>query len=82
MVPITTAWELFFISTDSWYFEPSKLIGVELFSIPIEEFVFWWGATPCLLLVFLYFLKKLDEIEDFKEFLEQMKNEAKESIKN
>ena len=38
-------------TSDIW--KVDSMIGVYLFKIPIEEFMFWWGATYTLLLLYV-----------------------------
>jgi lycopene cyclase domain-containing protein len=57
LVPVTVAFEYIGLSLDIWNFseEYSKLWGIKLFGAPVEEFIFWFGATPLCLLLYLCF---------------------------
>lgn len=57
MIPLTTAFEYFVLWLDLWNFseQVSRLIGLRIFGAPVEEFLFWYGATPFCLLVYLYY---------------------------
>jgi len=57
LVPVTVAFEFIGLYLDIWNFseEYSKLWGIKLFGAPVEEFIFWFGATPLCLLLYLYF---------------------------
>ncbi|MBD3322891.1 MAG: hypothetical protein GF350_17470 [Chitinivibrionales bacterium] len=57
MVPVTFLFEYLCLYLDIWGFheEAHKLWGIAIWGAPIEEFVFWFGATPFCLMVYLYF---------------------------
>ncbi|HEX2958240.1 MAG TPA: hypothetical protein VHO70_15505 [Chitinispirillaceae bacterium] len=57
LIPVTVAFEYIGLLLDIWNFseEYSRLWGVRLFGAPVEEFIFWFGATPLCLLLYLYF---------------------------
>lgn len=49
--------EYIFLKYDVWFFSEKidRLVGLRLFGAPVEEFVFWFGATPfCLALYLMY----------------------------
>jgi lycopene cyclase domain-containing protein len=52
---LTTLMEVIYFDTRIWTFSEKKdrLLGVRLLGIPVEEFIFWFGATPFMLLVYL-----------------------------
>lgn len=57
LVPVTVAFEYIGLALDIWNFseEYSRLWGVKLFGAPVEEFIFWFGASPLCLLLYMYF---------------------------
>ncbi len=57
LIPVTVAFEYIGLKLDIWNFseEYSKLWGLKLCGAPVEEFIFWFGATPLCLLLYLYF---------------------------
>jgi lycopene cyclase domain-containing protein len=63
LVPVTIAFEYVGLLLDIWNFseEYSKLWGVRVAGAPIEEFIFWFGATPLCLLLYLYFSECLEK---------------------
>ena len=53
MSVLTFGMEFVYLKADIWSFaEDSKLIGINILGVPIEEFVFWFGASPFLLGVY------------------------------
>jgi lycopene cyclase domain-containing protein len=62
LVPVTVAFEYIGLILDIWNFseEYSRLWGVKLFGAPVEEFIFWFGATPLCLLLYLYFTNAIE----------------------
>ncbi|MBD3315214.1 MAG: hypothetical protein GF344_05460 [Chitinivibrionales bacterium] len=59
LVPVTFAFEYLCLHLQIWDFYEGiqKLWGPRLFGAPIEEFIFWFGATPFCLLVYLYYYR-------------------------
>lgn len=57
MIPLTTVFEYLALGLDIWNFteQVDRLCGVSLFGAPLEEFSFWFGATPFCVLFYLYF---------------------------
>ncbi len=55
MLVATTIMEYVYVWLGVWSFSEriDPLVGIWLGSVPIEEFVFWYGAAP--LFLFLYF---------------------------
>ena len=55
LTPATFAMEYVYIWTRIWTFSQAKdpLLGIRLWGVPIEEFSFWFGASPFILLVYL-----------------------------
>lgn len=55
LTPLTTVMEYVYLWCDIWTFseELDPLLGIRIFGAPIEEFSFWYGATPFILLVYL-----------------------------
>jgi lycopene cyclase domain-containing protein len=55
--PMTFAMEYVFLWADIWNFSEAHdpLLGLWLWGAPIEEFSFWFGATPFILLLYLTF---------------------------
>ncbi len=56
MTVATFLMEFVYLKLDIWTFSEKidPLLGIRLCGIPIEEFVFWFGASP--LFILLYFL--------------------------
>jgi lycopene cyclase domain-containing protein len=52
---LTTMMESIYVSTRIWTFSEKldRLLGPRIRGVPIEEFSFWYGATPFMLLVYL-----------------------------
>ncbi|MBN1981533.1 MAG: hypothetical protein JW795_08385 [Chitinivibrionales bacterium] len=61
MLPVTFVFEYLCLYLDIWNFFEGKdrLCGVKIFNAPLEEFLFWFGATPLCNLVYLYFHRTL-----------------------
>ncbi len=55
MTPLTLLMEFVYLKADIWSFSQAHdpLLGVTLLGAPIEEFTFWFGATPFVLGVYL-----------------------------
>lgn len=55
MLPVTIVMEYVYLKTGIWTFSEAldPLLGVRIFGAPIEEFSFWFGGTPFMLLVYL-----------------------------
>ena len=55
MALLSVVMEYLYIYFDVWSFSENTdpLLGVWLGTAPVEEFVFWFGATPFCLLVYL-----------------------------
>ncbi|MCB4757030.1 MAG: hypothetical protein LHV69_08420 [Elusimicrobia bacterium] len=55
MLPVTTLMEYVYLWTDIWSFseEMDPLLGIWIFGAPIEEFSFWYGGPPFMLLTYL-----------------------------
>jgi hypothetical protein len=58
-IVLSTVWEYLGLALNIWDFSEDhhKLVGLNIFGAPIEEFVFWYGATPFVLLIYLYYEK-------------------------
>lgn len=57
MAAVSMAMEYLFLKFDVWFFSEKidRLLGLWIGSAPVEEFVFWFGATPfCLALYLTY----------------------------
>ena len=54
LTPATFAMEYLYIWTKIWTFSEAKdpLLGIRLWGVPVEEFSFWFGATPFILLLY------------------------------
>jgi lycopene cyclase domain-containing protein len=57
LIPVTVLFEYLCLLLDIWNFseEASSLWGFRIAGAPVEEFIFWFGATPLCLLVYLYY---------------------------
>jgi len=57
MSGLTFAMEYVYIWLDVWTFTQSvdPLIGIRIWGVPIEEFEFWFGASPLFMLLYLAF---------------------------
>ncbi len=55
MIPVSFGMEYVYLWTDIWNFseEMDPLLGIRIFGAPIEEFSFWFGGTPFVLLTYL-----------------------------
>ena len=58
--PLTAAMEYLCLYLDIWTFSEKMdpLVGLRFFGAPIEEFLFWFGAQPFVLLLYLAFDKR------------------------
>ena len=52
--PLSTALEFAYLSFDLWTFSETKdpLLGLRFFGVPIEEFLFWYGTYPFILVTY------------------------------
>ncbi len=58
MSVIASFFEYAALGMNIWFFpDHSRLLGIAFFGAPLEEFMFWWGATCFSLLVYLYYNK-------------------------
>jgi lycopene cyclase domain-containing protein len=59
LLPVTAAFEYLCLYLDIWDFYEGvqSLWGPRILGAPIEEFIFWFGATPFCLLVYLYYYR-------------------------
>jgi lycopene cyclase domain-containing protein len=57
MLPVTFAFEYVCLVLDVWSFDQSrqKLWGLWIGPAPVEEFIFWFGATPFCLMVYCWY---------------------------
>ncbi len=55
MALVTFGMEYVYLWADIWNFseERDPLLGIEIMGAPIEEFLFWFGATPFVLSIYL-----------------------------
>jgi len=55
MAGLTTVMEYVFMAFHIWSFSQKidPLLGLWIAGVPIEEFVFWFGAPPLFLLIYL-----------------------------
>ncbi len=55
MIPVSFLMEYVYLWADIWDFseEMDPLLGIRLWGAPIEEFSFWFGGTPFVLLTYL-----------------------------
>jgi lycopene cyclase domain-containing protein len=61
MLVVTTVMEYVYLGLHLWNFSEAidPLLGIRIFGVPIEEFVFWWGATPLFAFLYLFFVQRL-----------------------
>ncbi|OGR41852.1 MAG: hypothetical protein A2X35_11105 [Elusimicrobia bacterium GWA2_61_42] len=61
MAVVLVGMEYLFLKFDVWFFSEKidPLVGLWIGSAPVEEFVFWFGATPFCLAVYLGYCKLL-----------------------
>lgn len=52
---ISITMEYVYLGLDLWTFSEAKdpLLGIRIYGAPIEEFIFWFGACPFALLIYL-----------------------------
>ncbi|MFN0118737.1 MAG: hypothetical protein ACKVQC_10675 [Elusimicrobiota bacterium] len=57
LTPLTFIMEYVYLWADIWNFteEVDPLLGIEIFGAPVEEFSFWFGAGPFILLLYFSF---------------------------
>lgn len=55
--PLATGMEYVYLHLDIWTFseEFDRLLGLSIFGAPVEEFVFWFGAPPFVLMTYFGF---------------------------
>lgn len=55
MAVVSFAMEYVYLWADIWNFSEAHdpLLGIRLWGAPIEEFVFWFGASPFILSIYL-----------------------------
>ena len=66
MVPLTIVMEYFYLKFDVWSFSQAidPLIGIWFWNAPIEEFVFWFGAQPFCLAMYLSYKRLFERGKD------------------
>lgn len=59
LLPVTFAFEFLCLKLDIWNFYQGidKLWGLSIFGAPIEEFIFWFGAGPFCMTLYIYYQK-------------------------
>ncbi len=59
MAAVSVVMEYLFLKFDVWFFSEKidRLVGWRIGGAPVEEFVFWFGATPFCLAVYLSYAK-------------------------
>lgn len=59
MAAVSTIMEYFYLRFDTWSFSEKidPLLGIWLGKAPIEEYVYWFGATPFCLSIYLVYLR-------------------------
>jgi hypothetical protein len=61
-VPVTFLFEFVGLWVDGWGFDDKyPLWGLNIFGAPVEEFLFWFGAPPYVMLNYLWFHYALEE---------------------
>jgi len=55
MAAVSVVMEYLFLKFDVWFFSEKidRLLGIWIGAAPVEEFVFWFGATPFCLAIYL-----------------------------
>ena len=58
--------EYFYIKFDVWSFsqKTDPLIGIWFWKVPIEEFVYWFGATPFCLAIYLSYKRLFEKLKN------------------
>jgi len=59
MAAVSVVMEYLFLKFDVWFFSEKidRLLGLWIGPAPVEEFVFWFGATPFCLAIYLSYCK-------------------------
>ncbi|MBI5744628.1 MAG: hypothetical protein HY952_08775 [Elusimicrobia bacterium] len=59
MAAVSVIMEYLFLKFDVWFFSEKidRLLGLWIGPAPVEEFVFWFGATPFCLAIYLTYRK-------------------------
>lgn len=59
MAVVSVIMEYFYLKFDTWSFseEIDPLLGLWFGKAPVEEYVYWFGATPFCLSIYLVYLK-------------------------
>lgn len=57
VLPMTMVMELVYLKLQIWSFSEAMdpLLGLRIHGIPVEEFSFWFGAPPFILLAYMSF---------------------------
>ncbi len=63
MAAVSVVMEYLFLKFDVWFFSQKidRLLGFWIGSAPVEEFVFWFGATPFCLALYLTYRRFLEK---------------------
>jgi len=61
MAAASVVMEYLFLKFDVWFFSEKidRLLGIWIGAAPVEEFVFWFGATPFCLAVYLTYSRRI-----------------------
>jgi lycopene cyclase domain-containing protein len=59
MAAVSVVMEYLFLKFDVWFFSEKidSLLGLWIGAAPVEEFVFWFGATPFCLAIYLSYCR-------------------------
>ena len=66
MAVVSVVMEYFYLKFDTWSFSEAvdPLLGLWFWKAPVEEFVYWFGATPFCLSIYLFYCRILGEDAD------------------
>ncbi len=79
-IPVTFLFEYVGLWVDGWDFDNKyPLWGIKIFGAPIEEFLFWFGAPPYVMLNYLWFKNAF--VSDSQVISKEEKKNAGEVIR-
>ena len=55
----TTPWDNYLVATGVWYYDPTRVTGIVLGWVPLEEYVFFVAQTALVALWFLFVARRL-----------------------
>lgn len=65
MAAVSVVMEFFYLKFDVWSFSQARdpLLGIWIWKAPVEEYVYWFGATPFCLGLYLSYVKIFERLK-------------------